>query len=302
MKLKQIAASVALAAALGGAVTASQAASINVLAGESTIVDFFAGGAGPHTFNPFQGFDWQDTGNAVVTGFALPGVVGGVSAPFSLVFWARALSVNVAGPGLGPLNQAVSGHIGGLAGGVEYTTVASLTEVAVCTAVVAGLCTSANFVLVSGSFDIWYDATPDVNLTAGTGVTDGVNIISGFFTPGQAAGSFTAVSGTSGTGSNSLVGFVTSTDNTYINPDLIGTKVGTELKIGDNRTSGEDPDFLPGAGGLAGGATACGAGQLCFQADANQSFSDVPEPGSLALLGLGLLGLTGVVVRRRKSA
>lgn len=60
-----------------------------------------------------------------------------------------------------------------------------------------------------------------------------------------------------------------------------------------------------GVGTYNGGLTAQGGGNdVLFQADANQSFqrAPIPEPGTLALAGLALIGLVGMGRRRAKSA
>lgn len=296
MKLKHIATSVGLALALGGiASTVTQAASITV-----PVADVPFGGG---IFGDFGGFDWALDGKAVVSGFALANTVGATDS-FDLIYWAKAGIVTKASNGSSIVG--VTGHIG--FENIEYTIVAKLTETAKCTVTGAFICTTATFSLTSGTFDIYYQGglagVGDANQLLGTGFKNGTKIISGLFNVGP-SGSFTVdETDFSASGSNPLSGVVTSTNNTYINPNLVGTTVDTTLQLGSKRTDGPVNGPFPNPSASPDGSVDCTgatAGIVCFQADANQSFSEVvPEPGSLALVGLGLLGVAGIVGRRRK--
>ena len=112
----------------------------------------------------------------------------------------------------------------------------------------------------------------------------------------------------SGTGGGKVTFVVDYVDADYF-PDLAP---GGELVFGLVNTSlitafnQIDPSFLFSKSPAANGDTPEGIGLINgltgenfqFQADANTSF--VPEPGSLALLGLGLAGLSGIGRKRKQ--
>ena len=144
-----------------------------------------------------------------------------------------------------------------------YTTVATVDE----TIVSCGL-TSCVFQTTGGNFNIYYntntatfaDQATGLNYAAGTG------IISGTVNAKPLTDTF---DNTGGTPTFNLTGAVTSTNSTYINPALLGSTFSTTLQLGPNQTDFTPPTTFNG--------TAFAAGQYVFQADANQTFTTVPE-------------------------
>jgi hypothetical protein len=245
----------------------------------------FKHGATTQTVDPFGGFDYISNASAVVTGF---NVLGN---PITTTYLASAVAVLdsagnvVATPGIQPP----------AGGSFEFTVKATITETATCIDIGGPTgCNVAKFTATGGSWEVYYDSTPNADRDVGTGYLDGTKILSGSILPGV-AGTFTAISATTGSGNFTFFGDVsfTETDSTkdaYFNPALTRTVAGAEIKIGDATTSWQAPTSWGEGGGIPTGA-------LVFQADGNQSFR-IPEPTSVALVGLSLLGLAAT--RRRR--
>lgn len=272
--------SLAMAAALLGGSAVANSATLNTFSPDGILQNF-------------SGIDWHSNGGGWIQGFDLTGANNaGDSDTFTLTYQAFAGVLGTTSP----VNELYVASPGSESGSYEATIFSTITQTATCQN--AG-CSNITITVDLGDWDIFFDDSPDANQAGGTGFVDGVNILSGTWDGGFssfAASGAIPGPGVLGSGGGTLFGTVTATNNTYINPNLLGTSLQASLIFpGQSSPTYTRPSAF---NGVATGADS--ANSFVIQTDTSQDFSQVPEPSILALIGIGLAGF-GFVGRRRRT-
>lgn len=260
-------------------------------------------GAGTTLSTGSTTLDWSASGSGVAKGVGPFGTPLTVGQNFQFLYQANLATVDgdqtIAFNGL---DNTANGSAG--AGkNFEFTIVAKLNET------VTGISgNQATFGVGAGSnkVAIYYDTKSNANTTAGTGFDDGTLIALLTIVPDGTESNFTvSASGNGGLGSTKMRAIISETGD-FIDADyLAGVSellFGVNFESNLNYPAGNSytTNFHQGGSDLFGDYTA-GANDIIFKVDGSTTLlaNAVPEPGSIMLLGMGMLGLVGATRRRR---
>jgi hypothetical protein len=269
-----------------------------------TDVNVYDGSGGSIASNVTE-FDWNSSGAGVAIGVGPFGTPLAVNQTFSFLYQAPLTAFNDSGG-----NAIVPAA--GFGTTYQFTVVASLTEKV---SNISG--NTVTFVPTAGTISIFYNDTADVggltlaNTVAGTGFDDGTEIARFTATGGQST--FTIITSSTGQGST-VFEFLLSALSDFVDPNYIEGVLGAVvMDLEFQSTQNYPPNSASNAVAfhLGGSAfypdytvdTTCSGANTCdivFKVDGSNTFSTIPEPGTLALWGMGLLGL-GFLSRWRRA-
>lgn len=284
MKMKKTLAAIAVMGILGTSATAFAAVTpVTVYQGDGTTVIASTGAT------QVGEFDWSSSGSGLAVG-----VSGGLSVgqTFNFLYQAKLAAFNDSGSNPLPATQILPGlNDSFAAGGYELTVAAKIGEVVLAS---SSLPTNANFGVTGGTISIFYDSLAAGGVAAttanGTGFDDGVEIAR--FTITGGASNFSTATLTGGTAYDfALTGAFDFVDADYLVGQLgnifdLHFTSSQVLPVGNATTT----DFFVGGSAFY-AATPVTAADLLLKVDGSNTFTTVPEPGTLALLGLAFAGL-----------